>query len=170
FEAAVDLERELKHLKLSVQLAAGRYAHRETLAYIDRTIDVLGRLPATDESAAQQVGWQAERSNLIMNWQGYAAGYDSFMRVVELARRQGSRLLEFIGHAGSSLSALMGREHRGAAAPEAETMLAIAADGHPEFMALAQLQAGCVCDSFGDPERGLAHAEAALAALPNAIL
>ena len=170
FAAAQDLEREFEYLKLSVQLAAGRYAHRETLAYIDRTIDVLGRLPSTDERRTAMLGWQVERGNLIMYWQGYAAGFDTFTLAAGLARREGNSLLEFIGHAGRCISGLMGRAHRDETRGDADTLLRIAGEGHPELASLAHVLAGCVCDTFGDPAAALIHGEAALEALPNALL
>ena len=170
FEAAADLEREAEYLKLCVQLAAGRYAHRETLAYIDRMLHVLGQLPVTDDRAMLQLGWLVERGNLILAWQGFAAGYDSFTRAVELARRRGNSFLEFVGRAGCCFAGLMVSAHRLEARTQPEMLLAIAADGHPELETLAHLLAGTVCDSFGDPAGAVSHADAALAALPYRLI
>lgn len=170
FGAASDPERQVQYLKLSIQLSAGRYAHRETLAFIDRTLEVLGRLPQTPERVTLQLGWHLERSNLLMEWQGYSAGYGGFVRAADFARIAENPLLEFITHTGLCLCGLMGRSHRDRAAAEAEILLAMATDSHPEFVAHAHLLAGCVSHSFGDLERALVHAHAALEALPDAML
>jgi DNA-binding winged helix-turn-helix (wHTH) protein len=169
FAAAGDLEREAEYLRMSVRLAASRYAHREELAYIDRTMEVLARLPATPERATLQLGWYLERGNLIMNWRGYAAAYESFERAAELARQQGNRFLEFIAGSSCCLTALVGRAHRLEARAQPEHLLAIAADGHPELQAFGHVVAGCVSASFGDPAGALTRAEAAEAALPDAL-
>lgn len=170
FDAAGEHQRQLDSLKLAVQLAAGRYAHFETLTYIDRILAVLPRLPPSDERAAMQIGWQVERSGLLMDWQGYAAAYDSYVQVIEPARQQGNTFLEFFGHLGVCMCGVMGSRHREQARREAGILLSLAAEHHPELEALANMLAACVADSFGELTAAVSYSEAALAALPRALM
>jgi len=167
FGAAGNLECQLEFLHQSLDLAAGRYAHREMLAYLDHILELLARLPPNEERKAREVGYHVVRSRLLMDWQGGAAAHDGFVRVVELAQQQGNRFFEFFGHVGCCLSAIIG--HSANTAREMESMLEIAANGHSELTALAHAVSGCVRDSVGDPTGAVSHGEAALAALPYAL-
>ena len=169
FAAAGDLQRQIQYLEQSIRLSVARYAHQDSLAYLDRILTVLRQLPDDEARAAREVGYQVERSRLLMDWKGYAAGLESFARVVELAQRQGNRFLEFFGRVGCCLGQLMSAGYRSDHAGEGEALLRIATEGHPELTALAHVMAGSECDAGGDLAGALAHAEAALAALPSAL-
>lgn len=169
FEMAGDVERQIEFLGHSALLSARRYAHQEAVAYLDRVLEVLQLLPDDEARAVREVGYHVERSRLLMDWKGYAASLDSFARVVELAERQGNRFLEFFARVGCCLGQLMSAGRRSDHDGESETLLTIAADGHPELVALARVMAAVESDSRGDLVGAVSHAEAALAALPSSL-
>ncbi len=73
FEQGRDFRRAVRYLQQAAEKAARLLAHREAIAHVRKGLKLIPRLPATAESAAQELGMQMALGLQLQVAQGYAA-------------------------------------------------------------------------------------------------
>ena len=163
FEAAGNAEKQALYFELAALRAHQRFAHREAVACLAEAIAAIRRLPETPARTQREAERWLDLANLSIVTSGFndRRARQAFDRAWELTRDGVEPLIAFRAQLGRCITELMAFANAGESRDQlgqlASSVLELANDGHPEWLAAAHMYNACVSNALGEFRAAIEH-------------